>query len=339
MWVGCPTSARVEAGSRAGDFLFSRTNQRSGAALKSTGERKSSEHANRKRHFEELDLLSVVGSIWLHLKYISRDFFVFWTLGPMSRFNNNRGGMGMNNFQPRRGGGVGGPMRGGLMGNPNMRSHPFQNQNRRGLNNNFNRQPNQGPPQTPPKQQNQPIIPPPSPGPALTMKGPMEQQKATEKEQGPIKQQTPAPPSTIQPPPAKTNITSSQHQESKNQDQQLKSPIGNANGQQQKQPPQASPKSTPQQPIRPSLQQPLRPGPQQGQRPGLQQGQRPGLTQGQRSGQQQGQRLGPQQGQRSGQQQGQKTAPMAMKRADGQETMDNPAAQSEGSQAKVGFRE
>ncbi|XP_011607145.1 splicing factor, proline- and glutamine-rich isoform X2 [Takifugu rubripes] len=252
----------------------------------------------------------------------------------MSRFNNNRGGMGMNNFQPRRGGGVGGPMRGGLMGNPNMRSHPFQNQNRRGLNNNFNRQPNQGPPQTPPKQQNQPIIPPPSPGPALTMKGPMEQQKATEKEQGAIKQQTPAPPSTIQSPPAKTNITSPQHQESKNQDQQLKSPIGNANGQQQKQPPQASPKSTPQQPIRPGLQQPLRPGPQQGQRPGLQQGQRPGLQQGQRSGQQQGPRLGPQQGQRSGQQQGQKTAPMAMKRADGQETMDNPAAQAEGSQAK-----
>lgn len=247
----------------------------------------------------------------------------------MSRFNNNRGGMGMNNFQPRRGGGVGGPMRGGLMGNPHMRSHPFQNQNRRGLNN-FNRQPNQGPPQTPSKQQNQPILPPPSPGPALTMKGPMEQQKATEKEQGAVKQQTPVPPSTIQSTPAMANVTS-QHQENKNQDQQLKSQVGNANGQQQKQLPQASPKATPQ--------QPLRPGMQQGQRSVPQQGQRPGPQQGQRLGPQQGQRLGPQQGQRSGQQQGQKTAPMAMKREDGQETMalDNTAAQADGSQAKVCF--
>lgn len=254
----------------------------------------------------------------------------------MSRFNNNRGGMGMNNFQPRRGGGVGGPMRGGLMANPNMRSHPFQNQNRRGLNNNFSRQPNQGPPQTPPKQQqqNQPILPPPSPGPALTMKGPMEQQKTTEKEQGQIKQPTPAPPSTIQSPPSKTNIASPQHPENKNQDQQLKAPVGNANGQQQKQPPQAIPKSTPQ--------QGQRPGPQQGQRPGPQQGQRPGpQQQGQRLGpQQQGQRLGQQQqGQRSGQQQGQKTTPMAIKREDGQDTMalDNPADQSDGSQSKVCF--
>uniref|UniRef100_H3D188 Splicing factor proline/glutamine-rich n=1 Tax=Tetraodon nigroviridis TaxID=99883 RepID=H3D188_TETNG len=173
-------------------------------------------------------------------------------------------------------------------------------------------QPNQGPPQTPPKQQqNQPILPPPSPGPALTMKGPMEQQKTTEKEQGPIKQPTPAPPSTIQSPPSKTNITPPQHPENKTQ--------GNANGQQQKQPPQASPKSAPQQCQRPGLQQGQRSGPPQGQRPGPQQGQRPGPQQGQRSGPQQGQRLGPQQNQRSGQQQVHKATPITIKREDGQE--------------------
>ncbi len=79
----------------------------------------------------------------------------------MSRFNNNRGGFGMNNFQPRRGGGPGGPMRGGLMGNPHFRNHPFQNQNqnRRGGNNNFNRAPNQGPHGTPQKQQQNQSLP------------------------------------------------------------------------------------------------------------------------------------------------------------------------------------
>lgn len=77
----------------------------------------------------------------------------------MSRFNNNRGGLGMNNFQQRRGGGPGGPMRGGLMGNPNFRSHPFQNQNqnRRGANNNFNRPGNQGPQLAPQKTTTEPV--------------------------------------------------------------------------------------------------------------------------------------------------------------------------------------
>ncbi|XP_070777619.1 splicing factor, proline- and glutamine-rich [Enoplosus armatus] len=196
----------------------------------------------------------------------------------MSRFNNNRGGLGMNHFQQRRGGGPGGPMRGGLMGNPNFRSHPFQNQNqnRRGGNNNFNRPPNQGPQMTPQKpQQNQslPIIPPPSPGPALTMKGPMQQQQQKPAQQQQEQQQrtpaTPAPQPKIQSPPPKPTLTSPQpNQANKNQNPQLKSPVGNANGQQQKQPPHPSPK----------------PGPQQGQKPGPHQGQRIGLQQGQRSG-------------------------------------------------------
>ncbi|XP_026203280.1 splicing factor, proline- and glutamine-rich isoform X2 [Anabas testudineus] len=186
----------------------------------------------------------------------------------MSRFNNNRGGLGMNNFQPRRGGGPGGPMRGGLMGNPNFRNHPFQNQNqnRRGPNNNFNRPPHQGPQTTPQKpQQNQmPIIPPPSPGPALTMKGPMQQQqKPTQQQQEPEQRKptTPAAQPKI-PPPPKPNVSSpppNPANKSQNENQ-LKSPVGNANGQQQKQPPQASPK----------------PGPPQGQKPGPQQGQRTG---------------------------------------------------------------
>ena len=191
----------------------------------------------------------------------------------MSRFNNNRGGM--NHFQPRRGGGPGGPIRGGLMGNPNFRNHPFQNQNqnRRGTNNNFNRPSNQGPQTTPQKpQQNQslPIIPPPSPGPALTMKGPMQQQQQQQQQQQKPAQQdqrkpaTPGPQPKIQSPPPKPNITSPQpNQANKNLNQapQLKSPVGNANGQQQqKQPPHPSPKA----------------GPQVGQRTGPQQGPRTG---------------------------------------------------------------
>uniref|UniRef100_A0A3Q3JDX7 RRM domain-containing protein n=1 Tax=Monopterus albus TaxID=43700 RepID=A0A3Q3JDX7_MONAL len=188
----------------------------------------------------------------------------------MSRFNNNRGGFGMNNFQPRRGGGPGGPMRGGIMGNPNFRSHPFQdqNQNRRGPNTNFNRPSNQGPQTTlqkPQENQSLPIIPPPSPGPALTMKGPMQQQQQKpvqqQEEQQQRKPTSPTPQPNVKSPPPKLNIPSPQPaQANKIQNQQLKSPGGNANVQQQKQPPHPSPK----------------PGPQQGQKSGFQQGQRAG---------------------------------------------------------------
>lgn len=221
----------------------------------------------------------------------------------MSRFNNNRGGLGMNNFQPRRGGGPGGPMRGGLMGNPNFRNHPFQNQNqnRRGPNNNFNRPPNQGP-QTPQKpQHNQmPIIPPPSPGPALTMKGPMQQQQKPAQPQQEQEQRKPTTPAAQPktPPPQKPNMTSpppNQANKSQNESHQLKSPMGNANGQQQKQPPQASPK----------------PGPQQGQKPGPQQGQRTGPPN------------------RSGQ--------VTPKQEPEKKATDSRAAESDGSQPKVCF--
>lgn len=184
----------------------------------------------------------------------------------MSRFNNNRGGLGMNNFQPRRGGGPGGPMRGGLMGNPNFRNHPFQNQNqnRRGPNNNFNRPPNQGPQTTPqkPQQNPMPIIPPPSPGPALTMKGPMQQQQKQAQQQQEPEQRKPTTPAAqpkIPSPPPKPNMTSPQPTQA-NKNQTENQQVGNANGQQQKQPPQASPK----------------PGPQQGQKPGPQLSQRTG---------------------------------------------------------------
>lgn len=240
----------------------------------------------------------------------------------MSRFNsNNRGGMGMNNYQPRRG--AGGPMRGGLMGNPNLRNHPIQNhnQNRRGGNSNFNRSLNQGPSQTPPKQQTHstPIIPPPSPGPALTMEGPMQQQKAAEQEREQNKPATLVPQSPIQSPPPKPTITSPQPgQENKNQEQQVKSPAGNANGQQQKQPPLPSPKTAP----------------QQGQRLGPQQGQRFAPQQGQRFGPQPGQRMGPQHGQRAGPQHGQRTLPLLEKQQDEPMAMDQ-AAESDGSQPKV----
>ncbi|CAK6949204.1 splicing factor%2C proline- and glutamine-rich [Scomber scombrus] len=214
----------------------------------------------------------------------------------MSRFNNNRGGMGMNHFQPRRGGGPGGPIRGGLMGNPNFRNHPFQNQNqqRRGGHNNFNRPPHQGPqttPQKPLQNQGLPIIPPPTPGPALTMKGPMQQQKP-EEPQTPATPATPATQPKIQSPPPKPNITSPQpNQENKNQNQQIKSPAENTNGQQQK--PLPSPKS----------------GPPQGPKSGPPQGMKPGLQQGQRTGPPPVQRTGPQSGQKSGPPLGQRTGP------------------------------
>ncbi|XP_059206408.1 splicing factor, proline- and glutamine-rich [Centropristis striata] len=231
----------------------------------------------------------------------------------MSRFNNNRGGLGMNNFQQRRGaGGPGGPMRGGLMGHPHFRTHPFQNQNqnRKGPNNNFNRPPNQGPqtPQKPQQNQSLPIIPPPSPGPALTMKGPMQQQKtpAAQPEQkpatptttpAPTTTPTPTPASTPQPKvqstPPKPNLTSPPpNQANKSQNQPMKSPAGNANG--QKQPPHPSPKPGPHQGHKPGPHQGHKPGPHQGQRPGSQMGQRSGGPhQGQRSGPFQGQRGGP----------------------------------------------
>ncbi|XP_019960200.2 splicing factor, proline- and glutamine-rich isoform X1 [Paralichthys olivaceus] len=182
----------------------------------------------------------------------------------MSRFHNNRGGLGMNHFQARRGGGPGGPMRGGLMGNPNFRNHPFQNQNqnRRG-HNNFNKPNNQGPQTTP--QKNLPIIPPPSPGPALTMKGPMQQQQQQKPAQQPPKPATPAPQVKVEASPQKPILTSPPpNQANKTQTPPLKSPIGNANGQQQKQqqppPPRPSPRSGPH--------QAQRTGPHQGQRGG-----------------------------------------------------------------------
>ncbi|CAM9328095.1 unnamed protein product [Lampetra planeri] len=69
---------------------------------------------------------------------------------------------------------------------------------------------------------------------------------------------TPAPQTNVDGTPTKPNVTSPQpNQANKNQNQQLKSPGGNANGQQQKQPPQISPDT----------------GPQQGQRTGPQQNQ------------------------------------------------------------------
>uniref|UniRef100_A0A3Q0QSS0 Splicing factor proline/glutamine-rich n=1 Tax=Amphilophus citrinellus TaxID=61819 RepID=A0A3Q0QSS0_AMPCI len=190
----------------------------------------------------------------------------------MSRFNNNRGGFGMNNFQPRRGGGPGGPVRGGLMGNPNFRNHPFQNQNQNRRGHNFNRPPHQGSQNTPEKpQQNQslPIIPPPAPGPALTMEGPVKQQpqKPAQQQQEEQKPTTPAPQPKVQSPSPtpKPNVTSPQpNQANKNQ-----SPVANANGQQQKQTPLPSPKAAgPQQVQKPSPQQGPKPGPQQGPRPG-----------------------------------------------------------------------
>jgi len=226
------------------------------------------------------------------------------------------------------------------MGNPNFRNHPFQNQNqnRRGLNNNFNRPPHHGPQTTPQKtQQSQglPIIPPPSPGPALTMKGPMQQQQQQPPPQqqqpekpAPQEQEKAATPATqpkIQSPPPKPNVTSTQPNQAnknQNQNQQAKSPVENANGQ-QKPAPQASPK----------------PGPQQGQRTGPNQGQRTGPQHGQRTGPQHGHKPGPQQGPRSGPQPGMRTEPAGARnkrdQADSQGSGANDnAAQASDIQAK-----
>ncbi|XP_061615195.1 splicing factor, proline- and glutamine-rich isoform X2 [Phyllopteryx taeniolatus] len=198
----------------------------------------------------------------------------------MSRFHNNRGGMGMNQFQPRRGGAVGGPMRGSIMGSPNFRNHPFQNQNRRGGNNNFNRG-QQSSPQKPQSNQGLAIIPPPTPGPALTMKGPMDKQQEQEKPT------TPATETKVQP---KQEITSPQpKQAAKNP--QLKSPSGNANA-----PPQPPP--PPQQQQNPSTLMSPKSGPQQNQQD-QKLGPQP-IQQNQKAGQQPNQ-----QNQRGGQQQNQ----------------------------------
>ncbi|KAK1879986.1 Splicing factor proline- and glutamine-rich [Dissostichus eleginoides] len=238
----------------------------------------------------------------------------------MSRFNNNRGGFAMNHFQQRRGGGgPGGPMRGGIMGNPHFRNHPFQNQNqnqnRRGANNNLNRPPNQGQntPQKPPLNQSLPIIPPPTPGPALTMKGPMQQMQkpaqqpnATPAKQPEPKPATPAPQPKIQSPPPKPNITSPPPNQA-NQNQELKSPVVDTNG--QKQPPNPIPK----------------PGPVQGPKP-PQQSQRSGPNQGNN-----GQRAGPHQGQRTGPFQGQRTGPPAMRAKQERMCGNNDGAETDGS--------
>ncbi|XP_034057470.1 splicing factor, proline- and glutamine-rich isoform X1 [Gymnodraco acuticeps] len=244
----------------------------------------------------------------------------------MSRFNNNRGGFAMNHFQQRRGGGgPGGPMRGGIMGNPHFRNHPFQNQNqnqnRRGANNNLNRPPNQGQntPQKPPLNQSLPIIPPPTPGPALTMKGPMQQMQkpaqlpiATPAKQPEPKPATPAPQPKIQSPPPKPNITSPPpNQANKDQNQELNPPVVNTNG--QKQPPN---------PI-------SKPEPVQGPKP-PQQTQRSGPNQGNS-----GQRAGPHQGQRTGPFQGQRTGPPAMRPKQDQVVRmcgNNDGAETDGSQ-------
>lgn len=249
-----------------------------------SGERKTLRSAAVGRHFRSLRTL--VRAVVTKQTFTFFGYFLYNRLNrlPMSRFNNNRGGLGMNHFQPRRGG-PGGPMRGGgLMGHQQFRNHPFQNQNqnRRGPNNHFNKPPNQGPQTTPQKQQNQstPIIPPPSPGPALTMKGPMQQQQEQKPAEEQQKPATPAPQPKIQSPLPKPNMTSPQpNQANKNQNQQLKSPPGNTNGQQpqqQRQPPQPSPKS--------GLQQGPKIGPLQGQRTGPHQGQKAGLPRGPKTG-------------------------------------------------------
>ncbi|XP_077599248.1 splicing factor, proline- and glutamine-rich-like [Stigmatopora nigra] len=254
----------------------------------------------------------------------------------MSRFFNNRGGMGMNNFQPRRGGGAGGPMRGSIMGSPNFRNHPFGNQNRRGGNNNFNR----GQQSSNQKSQNNqvlPLIPPPSPGPALTMKGPMDKLKeegAAAKTTTTTAAAAAASAETKSQPQVKQTPASAQSNPA-NKTPQVKSPNGNSSGSQQSQATElTSPKAAPQpnqqnQKANPlANQQSQKPGPQpsqqnqkggqhqnqQNQGGGKQQNQRPGQQQNQqnqRSGQhqnQQNQRGGQhqnQQNQRGGQQQNQ----------------------------------
>uniref|UniRef100_A0A3Q2Y1S8 Splicing factor proline/glutamine-rich n=1 Tax=Hippocampus comes TaxID=109280 RepID=A0A3Q2Y1S8_HIPCM len=172
----------------------------------------------------------------------------------MSRFHNNRGGMGMNQFQPRRGGGVGGPMRGSIMGSPNFRNHPFQNQNRRGGHNNFNRG-QQSSNQKPQTNQGLPGLPPPTPGPALTMKGPMDKQQEPEKPTTPTKEANNQPKQEI--------ISPQPNQANKNTQSTVKSTTQNANGPpQQQQPQNQSPLTSPKsgQEFRAALSMLLKPG-------------------------------------------------------------------------------
>ncbi|XP_061679418.1 splicing factor, proline- and glutamine-rich [Syngnathoides biaculeatus] len=209
----------------------------------------------------------------------------------MSRFHNNRGGMGMNSFQPRRGGGVGGPMRGSLMGSPNFRNHPFQNQNRRGGNNNNYNRGQQASPQKPQNSQALGIIPPPTPGPALTMKGPMDKQQEQDKPE------TPATDNKVQP---KQEIAPAQTKPA-DKTPQLKSPTGNAHVTPQPQSPSTlmSPKAAA---AAAPLQQDQKLGPQpnqQNQKTGQQSQQRGGQPQNHQN-QRGGQPQNPQHNQRGG---------------------------------------
>ncbi|XP_055081173.1 splicing factor, proline- and glutamine-rich [Periophthalmus magnuspinnatus] len=180
----------------------------------------------------------------------------------MSRFYHNRGGMGMNNFAPRRGSGPGGPMRGGYMGNQHFRSHPFQNQNQN-RRTNFNK----------PVNQNQ--LKPPTPGPALTMKAPAKEEKPEQP-----KPTTPALPSTpkIPSPPPKPTVTPPPPNQANKVQEQIKALPANVNGQQPKQAPPPSPKPAslpspkpPQQQNQNTLQQSPKPAPQQAPKPSPQQ--------------------------------------------------------------------
>ncbi|KAM6959203.1 splicing factor, proline- and glutamine-rich [Aplochiton taeniatus] len=182
--------------------------------------------------------------------------------------NRNRGGGGgPGNFQ-RRGGGIGGPgpMRGSLMGNPNFRNHPFQNRGGPVVNNFANVKPQHQMPQINNQKPQTPIIPqpgaqgnrpPPTPGPALTMKGPaqqqpkgpaaqQEQQKGPavaaqqEQQKGPIQpqqQQAAAPQPKIQSPPPKPPISSPPPKPNMNmnKNQEQKTTVGN--GQNKSHPP------------------------------------------------------------------------------------------------------
>ncbi|KAL0962434.1 hypothetical protein UPYG_G00339980 [Umbra pygmaea] len=174
---------------------------------------------------------------------------------------NNRGG-----FQRRGGLGPGGPMRGG-MGNLNnfrQNQHPFQRGPHPG---NFGKPPNQVPQMTQkPMAQNLPqpggqqIRPPPTPGPALTMKGPVQQQQqaapATQQ-----KIQSPPPTAQQQPPPSVQQQPSpSVQQQPSPKPQQQPSP----KPQQQPSPkPQQQPPPKPQQQPPPKPQQQPPPKPQQ----------------------------------------------------------------------------
>ncbi|XP_055013603.1 splicing factor, proline- and glutamine-rich isoform X2 [Boleophthalmus pectinirostris] len=252
----------------------------------------------------------------------------------MSRFYHNRGGMGMNNFAPRRGGGPGGPMRGGYMGNQQFRSHPFQNQNqnRRA---NFNK----------PVNQNQQK--PPPPGPALTMKPPVKEEKPEQP-----KPATPALPSTpkIPSPPPKPTVTSPLPGQANKPQEQIKTPSANVNGQQPTQAPPPSPKPTPPAATKPPQQQNQnipqqspKPSPQQAPKPSAQQipkplapqapkPQAPPAQQGPKPAPQQAQKPQPQQSPKPPQQQAPKPAQQSPRPA--QQQPPKPPHQQLQNQAK-----